>query len=122
MPERPLDPDREHRIALEPLADLDFPEQQASGWHPYLSNHLSFPQHAVWAGDPPLSLRRSGRQLTVLGLADEAECEDDGDAWIAWQGDELDVPLTDLRLTDPDPASKQAVGDWRSWVERGHPL
>jgi hypothetical protein len=40
-------------------------------------------------------------------------------AVVEWKGDEISVPLSILEVISGSEDGREAVGDWRYWVEQG---
>jgi hypothetical protein len=114
------DEEREERITMEIVVDCYNAEEQATGWHCYMDEKLQFPFKATCTAIRDVSPLKVGEEVEVIGKPSDDDGHDmlvkvrRGKDWIA-------VPLAQL-----EPAkgtyeeTKQAVGDWRYWVEMGY--
>ena len=113
--------DREERIAMEIIVDAYGPEEQAMGWYYYLEEKLQFPFKAVCSAKRAISPLQIKDEVDVLGMAPEDECENEMFVTIRWERDGLAVPLSQLiPINSTDEQTKQAVEDWRYWVQMGY--
>ena len=113
--------DREERIVMEIIVDAYGPEEQAMGWYYYLEEKLQFPFTAVCSAKRAISPLQIKDEVDVLGMAPEDECENEMFVTIRWEGDGLAVPLSQLiPINSTDEQTKQAVEDWRYWVQMGY--
>ena len=53
-------------------------------------------------------------------MAPEEECESEMFVRIAWDDDELAVPLTQLSPSSKHAGTLEAIADWHYWVGRGY--
>jgi len=113
-------PERENRIRDEAIVDAYGPEEQAMGWYYYLEDRLQCPFPAECISVRAISPVQIGEQVEVLGMAPEEECEHEMFVNIRWAKEGLAVPLSQLRPSDADPETMQAVEDWHYWVEKGY--
>ncbi len=112
---------REQRIYNEAVVDAYGPEEQAMGWYYYLQDRLSIPFIATCIKKRATSPLRLKDNVEVLGMAPEDECEHEMFVMITWKNQELAVPLMQLEPdTNADEETKEAVGDWHYWVNRGY--
>lgn len=114
------DPEREHRISMDIIVDAYDEYERAVGWYYYLKDQLQFPFTATCVCKRAISPLRVKDEIEVLGMAPEDECEHEMFVNIRWDKDELAVPLSQLRPSDADPETIQAVEDWHYWIERGY--
>jgi hypothetical protein len=113
--------DREERILMEIIVDAYGPEEQAMGWYYYLEEKLQFPFTAVCSAKRAISPLQIKDEVDVLGMAPEDECENEMFVTIRWERDGLAVPLSQLiPINSTDEQTKQAVEDWRYWVQMGY--
>lgn len=63
---------------------------------------------------------RIGEEVNVLGMVPEEECGSEMFVRVKWRGRSLAVPLAQLEPLAADPATKEAVGDWHYWLDRGY--
>ena len=116
------DADREQRIAMEIVVDAYGPEEQALGWHAYLEDRLQFPFTARCVAQRSISPLEPGDEVEAVGMAPSEECLHEMFAAIRWQRRTLSVPLAQLEGIHVDAETRQAIEDWRYWVERGYEL
>ena len=113
--------DREERIGMEIIVDAYGTEEQAMGWYYYLEEKLQFPFTAVCSAKRAISPLQIKDEVDVLGMAPEDECENEMFVTIRWERDGLAVPLSQLiPINSTDEQTKQAVEDWRYWVQMGY--
>ncbi len=122
MPEQPRDDERERRIAMEIVVDAYGPEEQAIGWYTYLDDALRVPFVARCVAERATSPLRIGDEVEVVGMAPEEVCEHEMFVLMPWERRTLAVPLVQLAAVDADEQTRQAIEDWRYWVERGYRL
>lgn len=120
MAEAKEDPEREHRIIMEIIVDAYGESERAMGWYYYLEENLQFPFTANCVCKRAISPLQVKDEIEVLGMAPEDECEHEIFVNIRWAKDGLAVPLSQLRPSDADPETVQAVEDWHYWVEKGY--
>lgn len=123
MPERENDPEREDRIAMEIIVDAYGPDEQALGWYYYLENNLAFPFIARCVRERATSPLQVADEVEVVGMPDEEECARDMLVYISRQPHSLAVPLTQLEFVHAQAGAtetRQAIGDWHYWVDRGY--
>ncbi len=116
------DEEREERIAMEIIVDAYNPEEQAMGWHAYLSDTLHFPFPAQCIKQRAISPLLPGEQVEVLEIAPGEECEHEMFVVIRWQSRQFAVPLIQLEGVQVDKETRQALEDWHYWVNQGHML
>src|SRR6266508_2461979 len=111
---------REHRIELEAVVDAYNSEERAMGWFYYLEERLKFPFRARCKSKREISPLRVGKDVDVMGMAPEEECNSEMFVRVRWCGRRLAVPLSQLEPRGVDATTREAVGDWHYWVERGY--
>lgn len=122
MAKRTHDEEREERIANEIIVDAYGPEEQALGWHVYLDESLEVPFQASCITERVTSPLRKGEQVEVVGMAPEEECEHEMFVLVRWNDRKLAVPLSQLDGIGVGKQTRQAIDDWRYWVDRGDDL
>jgi hypothetical protein len=114
------DAEREERIAQEIIVDAYDGVERALSWYSYLDSNLGVPFTAECRVARPISPLKVGQQVEVIGMPPEDECERDVFVTIRWRGNELAVPLAQLRPVDADDETTQAAEDWLYWSDRGY--
>ena len=114
------DETREHRIAMEIVADAYDAEEQAMGWYYYLDEKLSFPFLTRCIARRAISPLRIGDKVEVLAMAPEQECQHEMFVMMRWEREGLGVPLSQLQVIHGDDVTQEAVEDWNYWVNRGY--
>ena len=116
-----LDPEREQRITMEIVVDAYDASERAMGWYYYLQDQLRFPFTAICTDKRSISPLRIKDEVEVIGMAGEEECEHEMFVTIRWDKEGLAVPLSQLKtISAIDEQTKQAIEDWRYWVEIGY--
>ncbi len=110
--------EREERINMEIIVDAYTPEEQDLAWYSYLSSALQFPFAARCTTFRLISPLEPGKKVEVLEMAPEEECNSEIFVVIRWQKRELGVPLMQLKCTDDDEETQQAIEDWRYWFNQ----
>jgi hypothetical protein len=111
---------REHRIMMEAVVDAYDSSERAMGWYYYLDGKLKFPFKARCTTARPISVLKIGEEVKVLGMAPEEECEAEMFVWVERAGERTAVPLMQLQPLSKDRETREAVGDWHYWVDRGY--
>ena len=111
---------REQRIQQEIVVDAHNAEEQAMGWYYYLEEQLGFPFRAKCIAPRAISPLRKGQEVEVVGLAPAEECEREMFITVTWEDRTLALPLAQLKTTQADKATRQAVEDWHYWVAQGY--
>ncbi len=125
MAQRPADEEREQRLHDEIIVDAYGPEEQAGSWYSYLDDRLHFPFHARCVAERRTSPLRIGDDVEVVGMAPEEECAHEMFVLTPWDRGPLAIPLGQVEALGRaavDEDTRQAVEDWRYWVERGYEL
>jgi hypothetical protein len=106
---------------MEIVVDCYGGEEQAMGWYSYLEEHLHVPFTAKCIAKRPISPLKVGDKAEVIGMPPGSECEHEMFVTIRWAKDGLAVPLAQLKPgRDADESTRQAVGDWHYWLDRGY--
>jgi len=115
------DENREERISIEIVMDAHGKEQRVMGWYYYLEHELNFPFLTRCINERAFSPLRVGDELDVVGMAPGDECETEMFVETLWKHKRtLAVPLSQVNVVHGDKATRQAVEDWRYWVETGY--
>ena len=123
MAKRPVDEDREERIHNEIVVDAHDAEEQAMGWYAYLESTLEFPFLTQCIAERAISpLRVGDNEVEVVGMGPEDECAHEMFVLTPWERRTLAVPLMQLEVVHGEESTREAVEDWRYWVERGYEL
>lgn len=122
MARRNKNEEREERIQMEIIVDAYEAEEQALGWHTYLSSTLQFPFSARCIKRRVISALELNEEVKVVGMASDEECLHEMFVLIPWKRRKLAVPLMQLEGINVDEETQQAIEDWQYWVERGHVL
>jgi len=120
MASRRVNKEREDRIANEIVVDAHDSEEQAMGWFNYLEDQMHFPFTAKCIAARPISPLHVGDDVEVTGMAPENECEHEMFVMMPWEKKGLAVPLAQLKVTDADEQTIQAIEDWHYWVKQGY--
>ena len=116
------DEEREERINMEIIVDAYGPEEQAMGWHAYLSDTLQFPFSARCIIRRVISPLEKGEEVEVVGMAPDEECQHEMFVLIKWKSRKFAVPLMQLEGIQVDEETQQAIEDWHYWVKQGYEL
>ena len=110
------DPERDRRITMEIIVDCYSEDEEAMGWYYYLQDNLGFPFKARCVAARAVSPLEVGKEVTVIEMAPEKECER-GEMFVLIRHGKhkLAVPLIQLQPVDADPKTVEAVGDWHYW-------
>jgi hypothetical protein len=119
--QRRRDEEREERIRMEIVVDAYGSEEQAAGWYAYLAD-AQFPFLARCVVARAISPLQVGDEVEVVGMAPEEECGHEMFVLTPWERRTLAVPLSQLTALVADEPTRQAVEDWRYWVESGYEL
>ncbi|BAY12326.1 calcium-binding protein [Calothrix sp. NIES-2098] len=124
MPSVELDQNREHRIENEIIVDAEDKEERAMGWYYYLDDTLNFPFMAKWTKKGRKSSAPQEKQVEVLGMAPEDECEKDMFVEVVYpDGKDEDVfsaRLSEIEAINADEETQEALADWQYWLARGY--
>lgn len=120
MAEVAEDPAREERIGMEAIVDAYGAEERSLGWYCYLDAKLAFPFRAECISKRTTSPLKVSEKVEVISMAPEEECERDMFVIVKWRGEELGVPLAQLKGIKLDEDSEEAIADWHYWVARGY--
>ncbi len=119
MTQTRLDGMREDRIARAIVVDAYTPEEVALGWYYYLEKTLQFPFPARWLSSSSATLAE-GEAVEVIGMPPEETCDRAIYVLIAYDGDELTVPLMNIQAPTGDALTQQAIADWHYWIDQGY--
>jgi hypothetical protein len=111
---------RENRIMDEIIVDAYDADEQAMGWYYYLEETITFPFYAKCISKRAISPLRIGDEIEPYAMAPEVECGQEIFVMMPWEKDGLAVPLSQLEVVYGDNETKEAVLDWRYWVNRGY--
>jgi hypothetical protein len=120
MTQRRKDAVREQRILTEVVGDAHDEEEHAMGWYYYLDDQLRFPFPARCITHRAVSPLTKGEEVTVVGMSPESESLREMFVEIRWQGRSLAVPLAQLKDTQGDTQTRQAIEDWHYWIRMGY--
>lgn len=122
MPDRPIDEEREERIATEVIVDAYDTEEQVMGWSCYLGETMTFPFLAQCIRESQRSPLQFGETVRVIDMINDDECLTDMAVEVEWAGRTCGIPLSQLRGIDVDEQTAQAIADWHYWLASGHRL
>jgi hypothetical protein len=111
---------RERRIEVEVVVDAYNAVERAMSWYYYLEERLEFPFKARCKSKREISPLRIGKEVEVVGMAAEEECESEMFVRLKWDGRRMAVPLSQLEPLAVDTSTNEAVADWHYWVGRGY--
>src|SRR3954470_20188203 len=112
---------REERISMEIVVDAYNEDERAMGWYCYLEDKLTTPFLTRCVRERATSPLRGRDAVEVVGMAAEDECGREMFVETPWEHERtLAVPLAQLEVTRGYEETKQAVEDWRYWVEMGY--
>ena len=126
------EPVREDRIVSDIVVDAYDEHERAMSWYYYLQDAMQVPFDAICTERDATSPLKVGQVVQVLSMADEDDCASEMRVSIAYDDDELSVPLAQLQLSPADDKptdgetenaweqTRQAVDDWRYWIARGY--
>lgn len=120
MPKARPDPIREERITMDIVVDCYNESERAMGWYYYLQDKLQFPFKAKCIARQAISPLRVEDEVEVRSMAPEEECEHEMFVVIRSKGDDLGVPLSQLKPVAADKQTVQAIEDWHYWVRQGY--
>ena len=112
--------EREYRIKMEIVVDAYDEIERALGWYYYLKDNLCFPFSARCICKRVTSPLQVKDEVEVIRMASEDECEQEMFVVIRWEKEGLAVPLSQLKPSDVDFETKQAIEDWHYWVKQGY--
>jgi Calcium binding len=119
---RAKDEMREQRIAMEAVVDAYDSGERAMGWYCYLHDKMKVPFKARCRFARPISVLKVKEKVEVLGMAPEEECNSEMFVWVRRAGERIAVPLAQLQPLSKDQETREGVGDWLYWVDRGYEL
>jgi hypothetical protein len=122
MARQDKDDEREERIRREILANASGPQEQALRWYAYLKDTLHFPFTARCVARRAISPMEPGAELEILGIAPAEECRQEMFVLTRWRPHQLAIPLMQVEGIHADKETRQAIEDWRYWVNQGYTL
>jgi hypothetical protein len=114
------DDHREERIDMEILVDAYTEEERAMGWYYYLADTVTFPFQATCVQDHHKSPLEEHEMVEVLDLSPENTCLREIYVDVQRNGQQLSVPLAQLKAISADEDTQEALDDWHYWVGRGY--
>jgi len=114
------DEEREQRIARI-VAGCDEEYGRIAEWYGYLEEHIHFPFAALYRTATAVSRGQRPEPVEVIDLACVDNCTDEMRVTLGAKKYGHDVPLSQVQPTDAaDEQTRQAIGDWHYWVQRGY--
>ena len=114
MATTPHDDDREQRISSQIIVDAYNSDEERMGWYCYLEDNMGMPFVAVW----------NEQTIEVVAMSSEEDCEQEMRVDVRYseenRQDIFSVSLSEITPVDTDEATREAVDDWKYWVERGY--
>jgi len=123
MPNKETDPVREHRIVYEIVVDAYDEAERAMGWYYYLQDKITFPFLAKWKKKAQKTGLITEKEVEVLGMASEEDCESNIYVEVAYTGEQDDTfiaKLSDIEAINLDPDTEEAIADWLYWIDMGY--
>ncbi len=123
MPSRETDPIREHRIDYEIVVDAYDEGERAMGWYYYLQDKITFPFSAKWKKKAKKTGLITEKEVEVLGMASEEDCESNMYVEVAYIGENDDTftaKLSDIEAINPAPNTEEALADWQYWIDMNY--
>jgi len=114
------DKKREDRIHMEIVVDAYDRDERVMGWCAYLDDVLQFPFKARCISQRPISPLKKGEEVKAIEMAPEDECDSEMFVTIKRDKGKLSVPLMQLEPINATAKTKEAVGDWHYWVQKGY--
>ena len=111
---------REQRIEMEIIVDAHDSDERAMGSYCYLEDKLHFPFTAQCVAKRAISPLQVKDEVEVLRMPPERECRHEMFVTIRWGKEGLAIPLSQIRPTDADDETREAVADWHYWVGKGY--
>jgi len=105
---------------MEAVVDAHDEDERAVGWSSYLEDRISFPFLGRCIVRRRTNTVKKGETVQVIGIANPEECAIEIFVTTTWNGEELDLPLSQIFPEDVDEESEEAIGDWHYWVGRGY--
>ncbi len=100
------EPDREDRIISDIVVDAYGEEERALSWYYYLQDAMQFPVAAICTERDATSPLRVGQAVQVLSMSDADDCDGEIRVSIAYEDDELAVPLAQLQCAPTGDVSQ----------------
>lgn len=123
MTSREPDPIRENRIDYEIVVDAYDEAERAMGWYYYLQDKITFPFLAKWKKKAKKTGAIAEKEVEVLDMASEEDCESNMYVEVAYMGEDDDTftaKLSDIEAINPDPDTKEALADWQYWIDMNY--
>ena len=123
MTNRETDPIRENRIDYEIVVDAYDETERAMGWYYYLQDKITFPFLAKWKKKTKKIGAITEKEVEVLDMASEEDCESNMYVEVAYMGENDDTftaKLSDIEAINPDPDTEEALADWQYWIDMNH--
>ena len=117
MPEVERNEEIEERIEMEIVVDAYGEEERFMGWYCYLEDQLQFPFEARCIQKNKVSPLHVGEVVTVFGIIEEYPIIF---VQIEWSGRKFGVPLAQLEGIEVNNDTKEAIGDWHYWTNKGY--
>jgi hypothetical protein len=116
--------EREKRLYNEIIVDAYGEEEHAMGWYYYLDDKITFPFKARVIKELKISPLKKGETITVLEMADEADCLKTMFVQVALYDRKFGVPLEQLYpvkiKNEFDKDTAEAIEDWHYWIDKGY--
>ena len=123
MTNRETDPIRENRIDYEIVVDAYDEAERAMGWYCYLQDKITFPFLARWKKKTKKTGVIAEKEVEVLSMASEEDCESNMYVEVAYIGENDDTftaKLSDIEAINPDPDTEEALADWQYWIDMNY--
>ena len=85
-----------------------------------MEENLEFAFTARCVSESPLSPLLIGDEVEVIQMARIEECEDGMMVEAEWLEDDLTLPLEQLEGVGVGERTREAIEDWRYWVDQGY--
>ena len=104
------------------IVDAYNEEERALSWYDYLQSKADWPFRARRVAEHATCPLRVGEVVDVSRMAPEDAFMADMVVLVRWMQRPLGVPLRPLEPVEVADQTRQAVGDWRYWLDRGYRL
>lgn len=108
---------RDRRISEQILVDTYSDEEVSMSWRCYLEDTIESPFTAVCIKKLAISPLKKGEIIKVLGIAPEDKYIADIFVITEWQKHKFGVPLVQLKPVKANTETKQAIEDWRYYMD-----
>ncbi len=105
---------------MEIVVDAYDENERALGWYYHLEERLQFPFKARCISQREVSPLEPGEEVEVVGMPSYDECECEMFVAIQWGKRTLAIPLAQLEGVEVEKQTKEAIEDWRYWIEQGY--